>query len=234
MNSNDKRDVYYRLAKKHGYRARSVYKLRHMDESYGVFDGVRSVVDLCAAPGSWSQYAVERLGAGCVVSVDVQDIIPIGGVTFIKDDITSETCVERVLDALGRRGADLVICDGAPDVTGMRDLDEYLQTELLVSALSMSLRVGQSGSGFIGKCFRGECISYVVAHFQRFYDSVLLLKPKASRAASIECFIYAAGLRRGDADPLKVDTSAECPDIPLLPCGYGNDPGMEYEVLVDH
>lgn len=234
LDADDKRDTYYRLAKKNGYRARSAYKLIHIDDEYGVFDGTTGVVDLCAAPGSWSQHAARRIAAQGrtpkIVSVDVQDIAPIPGVTCLKDDITSDSCATSILEMFGGPNVDLVMCDGAPDITGLHDIDEYLQVELLVSALSVSLRIGKTGSSFIGKCFKARYTPYVVSHFRRFYKDVVLLKPKASRPTSIECFIYSTGMRVIDADPLVLDTDTCCEDVPMIPCGYGRDKHIEYEV----
>ncbi|CAD27065.1 putative RIBOSOMAL RNA METHYLTRANSFERASE [Encephalitozoon cuniculi GB-M1] len=233
MDGEEKRDVYYRLAKKNKYRARSVYKLMHIDEEHDIFRDVEGVVDLCAAPGSWSQYASEKLlkrnrGAR-IVSVDIQDIVPIEGVMCIKDDITSASCLEKILEVLGRP-ADLVICDGAPDITGIHEIDEYLQIELLKSALATSLRVSRPGSSFVGKYLRGECTPYIAGHFRKFYGGVTLLKPKASRTDSMECFLYCTGMKDTGADPYEIDMAAECVDTPISLCGYGNDPGLEYTV----
>ena len=133
--SKDKRDIYYRKAKEEGWRARSAYKLLQIDEQFELFKGVVRAVDLCAAPGSWSQVLSRRLHAGAanpedvrIVSVDLQEMAPIEGVHLVQGDITSQRTVDEVL-AIFREGdearlADLVVCDGAPDVTGMHDLDE--------------------------------------------------------------------------------------------------------------
>ncbi|WEL39484.1 FtsJ-like methyltransferase [Encephalitozoon hellem] len=235
MDREEKRDVYYRLAKKNNYRARSVYKLANIDEEYNLFQNIENVVDLCAAPGSWSQYACEKLEKDRnpkIVSVDVQDIIPMEGVTYIKGDITSSSCLESILDVLGGSKADLVMCDGAPDITGIHEIDEYLQMELLVSALAATLRISKEGSSFVGKCLQGEHISCVVSHFRKFYDNAVLLKPRASRIESMECFIYCKGMKVIDIDPYEVDMATRC-DVPVLLCGYGKEVGLEYTVRQD-
>lgn len=233
MDGDEKRDIYYRLAKKNKYRARSVYKLMNIDEEYNLFQNIENVVDLCAAPGSWSQYACEKLtkkGRNArVVSVDVQDIIPIEGATFIKDDITSTSCLESILEVLSGPRADLVMCDGAPDITGIHEIDEYLQMELLISALATSLRVSKTGSSFVGKCLQGEYISSIANHFGKFYNKTTLLKPKASRTESMECFLYCTGMKDIGIDPYGVDMGVGS-DVPILLCGYGKDPGLEYIV----
>ncbi|KAH9410827.1 FtsJ-like methyltransferase [Ordospora pajunii] len=241
MESNEKRDVYYRLSKKHGYRARSVYKLMHIDSLHDVFKGASSVVDLCAAPGSWSQYASEKMksmhknGISAntqqhVVCVDVQDIAPIDGVVCIKEDITSDVCAEKILQCLGGSKADVVICDGAPEITGLHEIDEYLQSELLVSTLCMCMKIAKHGSSLVAKCFKGIYTPYIVNHFGKFYDEAMLLKPKASKATSMECFLYCKGMKNVSENPTDIDTSIECKEITIHPCGYGADAGLEYEM----
>ena len=141
--SKDKRDIYYRKAKEEGWRARSAFKLLQVDEQFDVFTGVHRAVDLCAAPGSWSQVLARKLygATNCdaerqnvhIVGVDLQEMAPIEGVHLIAGDITSQTTVDKVL-ALFRDGdtdrlADLVVCDGALKV----------QREQLVSVSSFEL-----------------------------------------------------------------------------------------------
>ena len=241
MESNEKRDLYYRLSKKHGYRARSVYKLMHIDAAYDIFKGVSNVVDLCAAPGSWSQYASERMKSmhgnevlgnvqQHVVCVDVQDIAPIDGVACIKEDITSYECAEKILLCLGGSKADVVICDGAPEITGLHEIDEYLQSELLISTLCMCMKIARHGSSLVVKCFKGIYTPYVVNHFGKFYEEVVLLKPKASKTSSMECFLCCKGMKSATESPTDIDTSIECKEITIYPCGYGTDVGLEYEV----
>lgn len=143
--SKDKRDIYYRKAKEYGFRARSAFKLMQIDDEYNLFDvGVKKVVDLCAAPGSWSQVlsnklyvnpqeADEALEAGKprVVSVDLQEMAPIPGCALIVGDITSQETAEQIISYFQGDLADLVICDGAPDVTGLHDIDEYMQVSYM-------------------------------------------------------------------------------------------------------
>jgi tRNA (cytidine32/guanosine34-2'-O)-methyltransferase len=138
----NKKDVYYRSAKEQGFRARSAYKLLQLDAEYGLFRDARRVVDLCAAPGSWSQVLSRRLrdvgtagaaGAGpsssssssssssppIVVAVDLQQMAPIEGVVQLQGDITSKGTAEAIVAHFAGEPADLVVCDGAPDITGL-------------------------------------------------------------------------------------------------------------------
>ncbi|BEJ12474.1 hypothetical protein CspHIS471_0209340 [Cutaneotrichosporon sp. HIS471] len=157
--SVDKRDVYYRKGKSDGYRARSAYKLLHLDEEFDLFRGVSTAVDLCAAPGSWSQVLGKRLRPGTaagenrIVSIDLQPMAPLSGITTLQADITVPNTVPLVLDALGDRKADLVICDGAPDVTGVHDLDAYLHSQLILAALTLALTLMAPHATLIFKIF---------------------------------------------------------------------------------
>ncbi|WVW81818.1 hypothetical protein I302_103815 [Kwoniella bestiolae CBS 10118] len=158
--SIDHRDVYYRLGKSAGYRARSAYKLLHLDEEFDLFTGVQTAVDLCAAPGSWSQVLGQKLHGDNgkendkkIVSIDLQPMARLPNVTILQTDITLPSTVPLVLDALGGRKADLVVCDGAPDVTGVHDLDAYLHSQLLLAAITLSLTLLAPHSTLIFKIF---------------------------------------------------------------------------------
>ena len=172
----DKRDIYYRKAKEEGWRARSAFKLLQLDEQFDLFSGVRRAVDLCAAPGSWSQVLSRRLLRGApaadradvrIVAVDLQEMAPIEGVHLIAGDITSQATVDEVLaqfrEGDAERFADLVVCDGAPDVSGMHDLDEYIQAQLLLSALSITTQLLRTGGTFVAKIFRSRNTSLLYA-----------------------------------------------------------------------
>ncbi len=177
------------------YRARSAYKLLQLDEEFNFLnDSVTRAVDLCAAPGSWSQVLASRLRRpgveAKIVSVDLQEMSPIKGVITLQGDITSYKTVDAVISACGGELADLVICDGAPDVTGLHDLDEYVQFQLLLSALNISTLLLRPGGTFVAKVFRGENIGLLIGKLRIFFgDQVWVAKPKSSRNSSIECFI---------------------------------------------
>ena len=131
--AKDKRDIYYRKAKEEGYRARSSYKLLQVDEEFKLLDKVSTVIDLCAAPGSWSQVISQKLkdklgdtdflSEPHLVSVDLYEMAPIEGMTFIKGDITREKTIEQIQATFGGKPVDLVVSDGAPDVLGDHDFD---------------------------------------------------------------------------------------------------------------
>ncbi|KAF3357149.1 putative ATP-dependent helicase C17A2.12 [Verticillium dahliae VDG1] len=227
--SKDKRDAYYRLAKEQGWRARSAFKLLQLDEEFDLFNGVTRVVDLCAAPGSWSQVLSRVLikgekfgrtawqdreasfrqqmlkvfpsGASDIVSIDLQPISPLPGVVTLRADITHPATVPLLLKALdpdydatsqsknAAHPVDLVISDGAPDVTGLHDLDIYVQSQLLFAALNLALCVLRPGGTFVAKIFRGRNVDVLYAQLKVFFEKVIVAKPRSSRASSVEAFI---------------------------------------------
>ncbi|ROT36472.1 FtsJ-like methyltransferase [Sodiomyces alkalinus F11] len=275
--SKDKRDAYYRLAKEQGWRARSAFKLLQLDEEFDLFSHVTRVVDLCAAPGSWSQvlsrvlikgekfgrtawqdrearfrqqmlnvlpsitssdppkpteegiYAPrqpERSTPGDVkiVSIDLQPMSPLPGVVTLRADITHPATVPLLLKALdpdydpaarsskqpASQPVDLVISDGAPDVTGLHDLDIYVQSQLLFAALNLALCVLKPGGKFVAKIFRGRNVDVLYAQLKIFFEKVFVAKPRSSRASSVEAFIVCInfrpppGFRASLEDPLGV------------------------------
>jgi tRNA (cytidine32/guanosine34-2'-O)-methyltransferase len=250
--SKDKRDAYYRLAKEEGWRARSAYKLLQIDEEFNLFEGVTRVVDLCAAPGSWSQVLSRVLIKGetfgragwqekqaatrnyvlglksekpveeqlaklevkeekpkpregvRIVAIDLQPMSPLEGVTTLRADITHPSTIPLMLKALdpdtydptsttASSPVDLVISDGAPDVTGLHDLDIYVQSQLLWAALNLALCVLKPGGKFVAKIFRGKDVDLLFAQLKIVFDRVRVAKPRSSRASSIEAFVVCEG-----------------------------------------
>ncbi|CAM9867108.1 unnamed protein product [Ectocarpus fasciculatus] len=200
--SKDKRDIFYRKAKEVGFRARSAFKLMQIDDEYDLFSGVNRVVDLCAAPGSWCQVLSSKLYAGTdeanamvesgeprIVAVDLQEMAPIPGVVRIQGDITSQSTAELIISHFSGNLADLVVCDGAPDVTGLHDIDEYMQAQLLLAALNITTNTLRVGGNFVAKIFRGKDVSLLYSQLRCFFAEVTVAKPKSSRNSSIESFV---------------------------------------------
>ncbi|XP_050394416.1 putative tRNA (cytidine(32)/guanosine(34)-2'-O)-methyltransferase [Patella vulgata] len=194
--SKDKRDVYYRLAKEEGWRARSAFKLLQINNDFGIFKGVKRVVDLCAAPGSWSQVLSRKLRGNDgdksdakIVAVDLQAMAPIPGVIQIQGDITKKSTAEEIVGHFEGESADLVVCDGAPDVTGLHDIDEYIQAQLLLAALNITTHILKSGGTFVAKIFRGKDVTLLYSQLKLFFPLVTIFKPRSSRNSSIEAFV---------------------------------------------
>ena len=192
--SADKRDIYYRMAKVDGYRARSAYKLIQINEKFNIFDGVRRCVDLCSAPGSWTQvlhrylHKSEDKSQIKIISVDLQAMAPIGDVIQIQGDITSIETAHKIIANFDGSTADLVVCDGAPDVTGLHDIDTYIQSELLLSAVNIMTHILKIGGTFVAKIFKGKDVSLIWSQLKIFFKEVIITKPRSSRNASIEAF----------------------------------------------
>lgn len=192
--SKDKRDIYYKLAKENGFRARSAYKIIQIDEHYNILKENAIVIDLCAAPGSWTQVVAEKCKK--VIAVDIQEIVPLENVKFIKDDITNDSCMESVLEAIRTFNnndmyADIVLCDGAADTNDRLDLDVYIQHNILLAALKMAEKILKVGTTFVGKFYRDGDTQRIIKKFMEVFGEVDLVKPRCSRSKSIECFIVA-------------------------------------------
>ncbi|GKT27354.1 Putative tRNA (cytidine(32)/guanosine(34)-2'-O)-methyltransferase [Aduncisulcus paluster] len=201
--SKDKRDIFYRKAKEEGWRARSAFKLIQLDSVFHLFDGVTRAVDLCAAPGSWSQVLSRKIYQNAemeigeakasekvkLVSVDLNPMAPLPGVIQIQGDITSVKTANEIIKAMDGK-AQLVVCDGAPDVTGLHDLDEYLQAQLVFAAFSIAYRLLEKDGTFVAKVFRGpDASDLLYSQMHTFFPFVTISKPKSSRNSSLEAFI---------------------------------------------
>ncbi|CAI5445810.1 unnamed protein product [Caenorhabditis angaria] len=191
--SRDKRDIYYRLAKEYKWRARSAFKLMQIDDEFHILKGVTKAVDLCAAPGSWSQVLSKRLYEvdenAKIVAIDLQPMAPIPGVIQMQGDITSEETANRVIEHFSGEKADIVICDGAPDVTGIHSLDEFMQAELILAAFNITSHVLKNDGTFLAKVFRSRNSSLLYAQLKKFFKHVYLAKPRSSRQSSCEAFV---------------------------------------------
>uniref|UniRef100_A0A8C6LLU5 Putative tRNA (cytidine(32)/guanosine(34)-2'-O)-methyltransferase n=1 Tax=Nothobranchius furzeri TaxID=105023 RepID=A0A8C6LLU5_NOTFU len=197
--SKDKRDIYYRLAKEEGWRARSAFKLLQLDQEFSLFTGVNRAVDLCAAPGSWSQVLSRKLrereekagGAEGVkiVAVDLQAMAPLPGVTQIQGDITKVSTAQEIIRHFEGQPADLVVCDGAPDVTGLHDVDEYIQAQLLLAVSTFESKQVPPWGRKKHIIFRGKDVTLLYSQLKIFFSTVTCSKPRSSRNSSIEAFV---------------------------------------------
>lgn len=169
---------------------------------------VRRAVDLCAAPGSWSQVLSRKLFDSCltddeklavkIIAVDLQAMAPIRGVVQLQGDITKESTAKDIIAHFGSdtdEKAQLVVCDGAPDVTGVHEMDEYMQNQLIVSALSIATFVLEPGGKFVAKIFKGYANSLLESQMLTFFKHFQIYKPPSSRASSIESFVVCSGFK---------------------------------------
>ena len=231
--SYSKRDIFYRKAKEEGFRARSVYKLKEIHYNYNILSPTYSnFVDLCAAPGSWTQMLrilTKSNPKSKIVSVDIQDIVPIEGVTIIKGDITRQDTIEKILANFDQNKVDVIIFDGAPDVTGVIDVDMYMQVELIIFALVIVMKLLKKGGIFVAKMFkvgagddlekvRRENLYAVKSDFyyekvKILFDNVFYFKPTSSRASSHETYLICENFEIEDDDILKIIEKATTEEI---------------------
>lgn len=204
---------------------------------------VQRAVDLCAAPGSWSQVLADRLYTReelevfqqaaddnsnkkpepdmssslssnyRIIAVDLQPMAPIDGVVCLQGDITSLQTAQAIIQQFQGHRAELVVCDGAPDVTGLHDLDEFLQGQLLLSAVKITTHVLCEGGTFVAKIFRGRSVSTLYAQLRLLFDRVSVAKPTSSRNSSLEAFVVCQYFKGGPCCNLPLDKNNAFDDV---------------------
>ena len=196
-------DPYVRDAQAKGYRSRAAFKLIELAERDRLLRPGMTVVDLGAAPGSWTQVLKQRLGpTGRIVAVDLLSMEPIAGVAFVQGDFREEDTLRAVAEAVGERRAELVLSDLAPNISGVESADQARSVDLGERALEFAGRALQPGGDMVVKAFQGEGLADLERQFRACFDKVHIRKPKASRDRSREVFIVARGFRpsvRGEA-----------------------------------
>ncbi|MHA1906052.1 MAG: RlmE family RNA methyltransferase [Candidatus Thorarchaeota archaeon] len=186
------KEHYYRAAKKHGYRARSAYKLRQMAIKFKLLKGVRIVVELCSSPGGWTQVLRELEQSIEIIAIDLDPMAPIQGVKFIQGDITDEKVITEI-EELTRGAADLVLSDCSPKVTGTWDLDVHRQLLLAEATLDLGHRLLGPKGKVLTKVFQGPGFQEFMKQARLRFMSVKLIKPVASRKTSAEMYLLAIG-----------------------------------------
>lgn len=185
-------DEYVRRSQQEGYRSRACYKLMELDDKYHLLKPNMRVVDLGAAPGGWSQVAVERLrGSGKVIASDILEMEPIEGVDFLRGDFTEDRVYEDLCRMIGDKGADLVISDMAPNLSGVKGVDQPRLMLLVELALDFAIGILGRGGAFVTKIFHGEGFDEYVKLCRQHFKQVRIYKPKSSRSRSSEVYIVA-------------------------------------------
>ena len=192
--NKQRRDAYVRQSKVDGYRARSAYKLIEIDEKFKIFKGGMIIVDIGAAPGSWSQYASKKVKSGKIISVDLKEMEKIQGIIQIKGDFTEELIQNKIKSNLNK-GADVVMSDMAVNTTGIKNIDSIQTGELCKEAMFFSKEVMSEKGFFISKIFMGGTFNEIVALGKKIFKEVKVFKPKSSRKDSKESFIICKILR---------------------------------------
>lgn len=185
-------DPYVRQAKREGYRSRAAYKLQEIDARDRLLKPGMTVVDLGATPGGWSQIAAARVGpGGRVIAVDLLEMQPVAGVTFLLGDFREDAVLAQVEQALGGRQADLVICDMSPNISGIVVTDQARSMHLAELALEFSRTHLKPGGALLVKAFQGAGFQDLIAALRASFSRVAARKPKASRDRSSEVYLLA-------------------------------------------
>ena len=192
--NKQRRDIYVRQSKVDGYRARSAYKLIEIDEKFKIFKGGMFVLDIGAAPGSWSQYASKVIKPGKVVAIDLKEIEAIKNTIQIKGDFTDPNIQKKIKNFLDK-DLDVVMSDMAVNTTGIKNLDAIQTGELCKEAMIFSKEVISQDGFFISKIFMGSSFNEIVALGKKIFREVKVFKPQSSRKDSKESFIICKKIR---------------------------------------
>jgi 23S rRNA (uridine2552-2'-O)-methyltransferase len=188
-------DPYVAAAKTKGYRSRAAFKIVELDDKFHFFKKGARVLDLGAAPGGWTQIAVQRVGpAGKVVALDILEMEPIDGATIFLGDMLARETPDLLKDALGGP-ADVVLTDMAAPTTGHRQTDHLRTSALLEAALDLAEETLKPGGFFVGKAFQGGAANDLLQRLKKSFTSVKHVKPPASRSQSVELYLVASGFR---------------------------------------
>ena len=197
-------DPYVKLAQKEGYRARAAYKLKEIDEQFGLIQPGHTVVDLGSAPGAWSQYVRRRLSpggaavgqlAGTIIALDILPMEPIEGVVFLQGDSRDDEVLVRLQQAVQGRPVDLVVSDMAPNLSGVESVDAVRIAHLVELAVDFAVHHLKPDGALVVKLFHGSGYAQLVQLFKDTFRVVKPVKPKASRDRSSETFLVGIGLK---------------------------------------
>jgi len=186
----NKRDPWRRDAKSKGYRARSAYKLKQIQEKFSILRKGDAVLDIGCHPGGWAQVAIEEVGeSGTVIGVDLLATSPIEGATILVGDITEEATIEEIVGHLENRKLNAVISDISPRLTGRYDTDQAISLELSTMALDVAAELLSPGGCFVTKVFQGAGIEGLIDAAKLRFAAVGRYSPTASRTASSETYL---------------------------------------------
>ena len=192
--NKQRRDTYVRQSKVDGYRARSAYKLIEIDEKFKIFKGGLTVIDIGAAPGSWTQYASKVVRNGKIISIDLKEMEPIDNTFQLKGDFTEDQTQQKIKELLADK-SDIVMSDMAVNTTGIKNIDSIQTGELCKEAMIFSQDIISNNGFFISKIFMGGSFNEIVQLGKKIFKEVKVFKPKSSRKDSKESFIICKNLR---------------------------------------
>jgi len=191
--NKQRRDIYVRKSKVDGYRSRAAYKLIEIDEKFKIFKNGISVIDLGAAPGSWSQYLSKKIKNSKVVSIDLREMEAINNIVQIKGDFIEEKNQSKIKDFF-KSNVNVVLSDMAVNTTGNKNIDSIYTGELCMEAMIFSKKILNNDGKFISKIFMGSTFNEIVAEAKLIFKEVKVFKPKSSRKNSKESFIICKNL----------------------------------------
>jgi len=189
-------DPYVKKAQQKGYRSRATFKLEEIDQKDKLIRSGISVVDLGAAPGGWSDYALHRVGdKGKVIALDILPMTPLTGVHFIEGDFREDHVLDQLNEVLAGQSIDLVLSDMAPNMTGVDAIDQPSSMHLVELALDFAINNLSKQGDFLVKVFQGEGFDEFLKSMRIHFNKVITRKPNASRARSREVYLLGRGLK---------------------------------------
>ena len=192
--NKQKRDIYVRQSKLEGYRSRAVYKLQEIQTKFKVINNGMSIVDLGAAPGSWSEFISRKFKNIKLVAIDLKELDKIENVTHIKGDFTDEITQKKIEKNFDEK-IDLVISDMAVNTTGNKNVDSLVTGELSIEAMNFALKILKKNGIFVSKIFMGSSFNEIVDSAKKNFKEFHVYKPPSSRKESKENFIICKNLR---------------------------------------
>ena len=192
--NKQKRDIYVRQSKLEGYRSRAVYKLQEIQTKFKVINNGMSIVDLGAAPGSWSEFISRKFKNIKLVAIDLKELDKIENVTHIKGDFTDEITQKKIEKTFDEK-IDLVVSDMAVNTTGNKNVDSLVTGELSIEAMNFSLKILKKSGIFVSKIFMGSSFNEIVDSAKKNFKEFHVYKPPSSRKESKENFIICKNLR---------------------------------------
>jgi 23S rRNA (uridine2552-2'-O)-methyltransferase len=224
--NESRRDSWRRQAKEEGYRTRSAWKLRQIQDRYHLISAGDVILDVGCYPGGWSQVAVELSGhEGEVIGVDLVPCIPVDGANLLAGDITDSATQERVVKELNERPINVVVSDISPDITGNWSTDQAVSIDLVAKVLDFSLPLLCAGGSFVTKVFQGTGIDELIAVLKEHFSKVRRFSPEASRNASSEVYIICRNHQPWKAPDMSLRQRWET----LMSHLDGNESGEEIE-----
>ncbi len=186
------KDPFVKQAQQSHYRSRAVFKLKEIDKKDRLFSQGQTVIDLGAAPGSWSQYASEQVGPqGKLIAIDVLPMAPVDNVLFIQGDFTEQAIYDECMQQVNGRSVDLVISDMAPNLSGIKATDQARSIYLAELAKDLACQVLKPGGSLLVKVFQGEGIDQFKQDLMEHFQKIVTRKPEASRKNSPEFYVLA-------------------------------------------